>query len=264
MGKVYLSCSITGKCCYGTIPLTRDEFIKFYRDLILGIKIEVDTAAHYNSIKFKDLYVSFSLAFSSDFNTKCNFLKEDGRCSIYEDRPLICRFYPLSVSSKGNRILGASVIGKECLNCGGRNCFSDKQSKESVLLLKEGKPFGEFKKLMQMVIKEAKIQKVSLFEPMLRQMKKQIPEKNLYKSFVQDYLLNQRGKEVFLDILANSIYFFGVYPLLKKRNVDIDDFFYHQRRLRKEAIERGELFKDLYKKALENSKIIEEKIKRGR
>ena len=65
-------CSKCGQCCSAFLPLTRTEF-KRLRKLA----------------KKQGIYVHEG----ADVDCTCPFLDGNNRCSIYEDRPMICRLF---------------------------------------------------------------------------------------------------------------------------------------------------------------------------
>jgi Fe-S-cluster containining protein len=78
---------------------------------------------------------------------KCVFLK-DSRCSIYDIRPLICRFYPFQLKKVGSRELVFAYTNK-CLGIGKgprlKRSFFEKLFKESARIMAEdtGKDLSE-------------------------------------------------------------------------------------------------------------------------
>ncbi len=93
-GSVRVHCKLNGrfcaKCCLDTkMPLTEDD--------IKRIK----------SRGYPEWYfvVWDDVPRLRNVEGKCVFLKEDGSCSIYEDRPLGCRLYPLVYDPEKGAVL---------------------------------------------------------------------------------------------------------------------------------------------------------------
>jgi len=241
----YLNCAKTGKCCYGVISLTREEFARLYKDLILGFRTDIDIKPFNNSFKYnlngQTFYLTFTLAFSADQNLKCNFLKE-GLCSIYEDRPLICKTYPTNQRKKE-----IFVFEKECSNCGGINCITETKTENSVVLIENGKFPKEAQKLLKKISKERTIQYNTVFKELWNRFKKEIPEKEVDMFVFEAVQKQMQGYESFSDILVHKVFFEPVINYMTERfDINLQDFIEHQLRLRKEAIEKKANFSPLY------------------
>lgn len=86
-----MKCSGCGKCCQN-LSLTLAEFERLHKKFpVLASKA--------------DFY-----GFAYEFKGKCPFLSPENRCIAYEDRPRVCRMFPVIViGSEGNNLkLGAS------------------------------------------------------------------------------------------------------------------------------------------------------------
>ena len=78
---------------------------------------------------------------------KCPFLK-DGRCSIYKEKPLFCRLFPISVHGP----LGEHR--KKCFECGGPRVFEGRSVNKQIQLnktevLRRRKDIEEWKKIVR-------------------------------------------------------------------------------------------------------------------
>jgi len=133
--RVRFRCIKCALCCGDTEDKVRS---------ILLLKIEADRISEKTSVTI-DKYAEkieglkpFSLQMRKTEDGKCVFL-EDNSCSIYQIRPIICRFYPFELKNlRNNRY--AFTYTDECPGIG-----------EGHELKKDffGKLFGKFKKSMK-------------------------------------------------------------------------------------------------------------------
>lgn len=108
------SCNGCGRCCHGHhVPLTLEESIRWVND---GGQIIILTEGFLRSgygvtpVQFQhsskrshlvnaghtQAYVTATFAaFNPD---RCQFLRDDNSCGIYERRPLVCRIYPAEIN----------------------------------------------------------------------------------------------------------------------------------------------------------------------
>jgi len=91
----YFKCLGAGKnalCCKGrALALTIEEAIKFWKTFLLMYQIQV--------LEFPEgFYIIGELSAHLDFNTECPFLRNE-LCSIYENRPNICKIFPWNFNS---------------------------------------------------------------------------------------------------------------------------------------------------------------------
>jgi Fe-S-cluster containining protein len=100
--NVLFSCNDCGICCGDTERKTRHVLLlRADAERIANhTKQPIDTFA--NEIKGKEPYVYEMLKNSE--TGKCAFHKGN-RCTVYEVRPLICRFYPFSLSVEDGKFM---------------------------------------------------------------------------------------------------------------------------------------------------------------
>lgn len=92
-------------CCYGYVWLLEEEASKLYKKGAPIIEIN-------NSVNFIHSFPSKNgKILLNQIKPPCA-LSKGGKCSIYKDRPLVCRFYPIDIRKRGNMFY--LVIHKEC------------------------------------------------------------------------------------------------------------------------------------------------------
>lgn len=74
-------------CCHSQVSCTEDEAE------LLAKRVAEGTAINYERLKLQAAAQENSVAFFSISyqDRKCVFLSEEGRCTVYEDRPSVCR-----------------------------------------------------------------------------------------------------------------------------------------------------------------------------
>ncbi|MCS4314185.1 Fe-S-cluster containining protein [Pseudomonas sp. BIGb0381] len=107
------TCNGCGICCKGRlIPLTLQEAEQWLnRGGNVAVILEAfDTSAfplpeHYNhsvqravDVASGEARIQVIAIFAGNALTQCPSLGEDNRCTIYEDRPLVCRIYPMEIN----------------------------------------------------------------------------------------------------------------------------------------------------------------------
>lgn len=96
--EVGFVCSRCGRCCGDTEDAVRH---------ILLLRSDADRISKETSLDFHEFadevagFEPYIYEMKKPEDGKCFFLK-DNRCSIYELRPLICRFYPFELRNLGD------------------------------------------------------------------------------------------------------------------------------------------------------------------
>ncbi len=121
MRQDFVDCSKgNAYCCKNNqVSLTIDEFKKYAYEapMVISVKVSSEKEMDY-MYSFQDKYVYFEL--SMLVQPECEFLEEN-QCSIYEDRPTICRLFPVMIGTKGSIVYDLSF----CRSCG-TGCVNDK------------------------------------------------------------------------------------------------------------------------------------------
>jgi Fe-S-cluster containining protein len=112
---IHFNCTICGKCCHNLkVPLTISEAIQWLRrghvvEILCDAvpwAVEPDStnamALHKRSNSFAarsgTLPVRIVAILTASHSGPCPNLRDDMRCGIYEDRPMVCRIYPAEVN----------------------------------------------------------------------------------------------------------------------------------------------------------------------
>lgn len=69
-------CSKCGECCSNLLPLTKQE-IKHLKEIV----------------KKRHLKPHYHILMNVQYDMTCPFLTDDHKCSIYDDRPYICKLF---------------------------------------------------------------------------------------------------------------------------------------------------------------------------
>lgn len=108
-------CTMCGKCCHDLrLPVTLAEAQKWLErggqvDVLCDAipwPVEPDPANAFAAYKRKrtfaatsgTLQIRVTVTLAASFTGACPNLRDDMRCGIYEDRPLVCRIYPAEVN----------------------------------------------------------------------------------------------------------------------------------------------------------------------
>jgi len=92
-------------CCYGYVWLLREEASGLYGKGVPTIEIN-------NKVNFIHSFPSKnSKILLNQIKPPC-VLSKKSKCSIYKDRPLVCRFYPVDIRKQGESFY--IVLHKEC------------------------------------------------------------------------------------------------------------------------------------------------------
>ncbi|WP_439885769.1 YkgJ family cysteine cluster protein [Pseudomonas syringae] len=112
-GPITFACNGCGICCKGRlIPLTLQEAEEWLdRGNDVAVILEafdhstyLDPAHYAHSVKRAaevisgEARIQVVAVFAGNALTQCPSLGEDNRCGIYEDRPLVCRIYPMEIN----------------------------------------------------------------------------------------------------------------------------------------------------------------------
>jgi Fe-S-cluster containining protein len=97
--EIGFGCSKCGLCCGDTPQKTRHILLlkSDAERIVANTKRKISTFATENAGKQPYVYEMHK----KTQDGKCIFLRQN-RCAIYEDRPLICRFYPFELSTDVN------------------------------------------------------------------------------------------------------------------------------------------------------------------
>jgi Fe-S-cluster containining protein len=124
---IHFNCTMCGKCCHNLrLPLTISEAIQWLQrghvvDILCDAvpwAVEPDStnamALHKRSNSFAarsgTLPVRIVAILTASHNGPCPNLRDDMRCGIYEDRPMVCRIYPAEV----NPFMQMDINAKAC------------------------------------------------------------------------------------------------------------------------------------------------------
>ena len=229
--NLYLTCNKSGVCCKGTVFLTRDEFTKLSGKAVVGAGINIVPFKVDYGYFYRGVYIVMHLALSSNISGYCPFL-ENGLCKIYEERPLMCKAYPVRIEDVKGKIT-YYVLADFCSNCNGQNCFSYDKGEE--LIMKGGKVVKEKKKLLDKVRNEVAIQYNQFFRRFLEKLEKKAPQ--IMELLVQSAIMETaKGNDTYVDIFTTGL-FFEIAPYLEKKGVDIQEFLNRQEKLRQKYIE---------------------------
>ena len=90
-------CSKCGQCCSNFIPLTEDE-VKRLKKIVRKRKLK----PHRNHVV------------NAMYDATCPFLNDENKCRIYEDRPMICKFFKCDKKgaslAEAKKLLKADVV----------------------------------------------------------------------------------------------------------------------------------------------------------
>jgi len=111
-------CSSCSKCCNDNVPIHPAEVLELSKYTGLGVKRLVQEERSENH---------FWLRYDQVKNT-CIFL-EDGRCSIYERRPVVCRKFPVNFAA----VLGDGLVTAIAHNPWNESCIGLPEKNESTL-----------------------------------------------------------------------------------------------------------------------------------
>jgi len=109
-------CSRCGDCCRGTgtdgslVLLGREEVERLTRRL--GLPLEEVAEPYPDVVEFRGARCRLGWALRRTGEGACRFYDEVGGCSVYEDRPHLCRTYPFMLD-------GDRLIVSECPGIGG-------------------------------------------------------------------------------------------------------------------------------------------------
>jgi Fe-S-cluster containining protein len=93
--SVEFNCSICGNCCLLDIPVTIPDLHAIAVDQEI-----TDEEAFDRFVRVELTPKSRSLQLKKEASGLCVFLAPDKRCSVYENRPSICRFFRCTWDSK--------------------------------------------------------------------------------------------------------------------------------------------------------------------
>ena len=136
--RVLFRCIKCALCCGDTKDHVR---------LILLLKIEARNISEYASKKLDDFSEKvedcnpYSYKMKKTKDAKCVFLK-DKLCSIYQIRPMICRFYPFQLNMRNNRY--TFTYTNECKGVG-KGCYIKKNYFERLFTIFSKTVREEFK-----------------------------------------------------------------------------------------------------------------------
>ncbi|WP_122574549.1 YkgJ family cysteine cluster protein [Pseudomonas viridiflava] len=111
---IRFACNGCGICCKGRlVPLTLNEtrqWLERGHDVAILLEAFAEFTWTSNSQQFDhaarravevqcgDTSVHVIAVFAGNALVKCQNLGDDGRCGIYEERPLVCRIYPMEIN----------------------------------------------------------------------------------------------------------------------------------------------------------------------
>jgi Fe-S-cluster containining protein len=121
---VRFRCNNCGICCGDTKEKKRQILMLDEEAKLIESKLGKNISEFTSICNYKTPYV---YEMKKNENGKCVFLSSDCKCSIYSNRPLICRFYPFELV---NRIEYEFLFSNECpgINWGkkiGKKYFAD-------------------------------------------------------------------------------------------------------------------------------------------
>jgi Fe-S-cluster containining protein len=123
---VKFRCLCDGQCCKKYwIPVTHLDLLrlKIYGGIEVDESIvELKDREIYNLDIYPPIVIGdkeYFLALVSKDDGSCVFLRDDGKCSVHEYKPLVCRFYPFVYYVKDDGEIGIDVNEKAVGECPG-------------------------------------------------------------------------------------------------------------------------------------------------
>lgn len=123
---VKFRCLCDGQCCKRYwIPVTHLDLLrlKIYGGIEVDESfIELKDRKYYELDLYSPIKImggEYYLSLASREDGSCIFLQEDGKCSVHEYKPLVCRFYPFVYYVKENGEIGIDVNEKAIKECPG-------------------------------------------------------------------------------------------------------------------------------------------------
>ena len=112
--NVRFNCNQCGLCCGDTKQKTRHILLLEAEAKTIASQTNLDMTDFLNQINEK---FPFCYEMKKTNESKCVFLKEN-KCTIYELRPLICRFYPFELKFDKEKQMHAFEFTLECPGIG--------------------------------------------------------------------------------------------------------------------------------------------------
>jgi uncharacterized protein len=134
--KVVFECNRCSLCCGDTKDKTRHILLLESEKTAISDETCLPKEAFTEQIDDKNPYC-YEMKKNSE--GKCFFLK-DNQCSIYESRPLICRFYPFELNFDQDKDLHVFNFTFECPGIGKGKMLIRKDFEELFLLARERLP----------------------------------------------------------------------------------------------------------------------------
>ncbi len=122
--RLRFKCNLCGICCGDTPQKARHVLLLNSEAEKIATEIKQPLSVFANSIKGKGPY-AFEIRKNEE--GKCQFL-EKTKCKIYDNRPLICRFYPFQLEITENR----TATFKATAECPG--LFKNENEREGLVL----------------------------------------------------------------------------------------------------------------------------------
>jgi hypothetical protein len=134
--NVHFECSKCGLCCGDTKEKTRRILLLETEAKEISYRTGLSEQEFTNQITGKTPYF---YEMKKSIEGKCCFLKDSG-CSIYEFRPLICRFYPFELKFELDKDLHIFDFTFECPGISKGKMMARKDFEMLFLLAKERLP----------------------------------------------------------------------------------------------------------------------------
>jgi len=112
--NVHFNCSRCGICCGDTEQKTRHILLLNDEPKIIASKTSLEIIDFSYQISDK---LPFGYEMKKTIEGKCVFLKEN-QCTVYQIRPLICRFYPFELKFDEDKQLHVFNFALECPGIG--------------------------------------------------------------------------------------------------------------------------------------------------
>ena len=131
--NVFFECSKCGLCCGDTKERTRNILLLESEANIISTETCLPKQNFTKQITDK---IPYCYEMKKDREGKCFFLK-DNNCSIYEIRPLICRFYPFELKFESNKKQHVFSFTFECPEIGNGKMMTKRDFEDLFLLAKK-------------------------------------------------------------------------------------------------------------------------------
>jgi Fe-S-cluster containining protein len=117
---INFECNGCGNCCVSTTPsMTINEFIRLYKNMPSVVLFEFSLVSETSKRKGFEIFNRHGIKYNVVGQTiaipnrkGCNNLDKDYLCKIYEDRPSVCKLYPINPGITVNELKKSLEIEK--------------------------------------------------------------------------------------------------------------------------------------------------------